>query len=95
MNLPSDVSESSAEFEEKIGDMIDQRLLDLPFAGVLLQSEEIKLVRVLATRGQVGLRGRQGAVEVGDRLAPPLDVVPPRDLPNSLLDDGADTGRRS
>ena len=46
VNLPSDIGEPGAELEEELGDVIDQGLLDLPFAGVLLQAEEVELVGV-------------------------------------------------
>jgi hypothetical protein len=46
VNLPSHISESGAELQEEVGDVIDQSLLDLPFGSVLLQVEEVELVRV-------------------------------------------------
>jgi len=36
VDLRSHVSEPGVEFEEEVGDVIDQSLLDLPFARVLL-----------------------------------------------------------
>ena len=46
VDLRSHVSEPGSELQEEVCDVVDQGLLDLPFAGVVLQAEEVELVGV-------------------------------------------------
>ena len=70
MHLPTHEGEPGAEFHQKFLDMIDQPGFEVAFDGVVVKGEKVEQVRVLERLlGQIGLRRRQRAGEIGDGLA--------------------------
>ena len=63
MDLPADERETLAEFEQKLLQVGDQTLLQVPFTADFGLADEVKQVRV--TGGlEVGIPGRQGRGEL-------------------------------
>jgi len=76
MHLTADEREACAKFEQEFLHLCDQSDFDGALIRVLAQSEEIEEVRILrdALR-EIGLRGRQRALEIRNRF--PLSLVQP------------------
>lgn len=75
MHLAADERKPGTELEQEVGDMLDQRRPDLPLQRLLAEPEEVQPIRILQRLpGQIGVRLRQSLLEVGDRLARPLDA---------------------
>jgi putative heme degradation protein len=70
VNLTSDESETHAEFEEELLDVIQESLLNLPFARLFADGEKIEDVWIFERLlSKVRLRRRKSESEVRDRLA--------------------------
>jgi hypothetical protein len=75
-HLPSDEGKARAEFQQEVGDVLDQRGFDLPFLRLLAQTEEIEAIRVFeGFPGKIRLRLGQGEGEIRDRTAAALDLA--------------------
>lgn len=68
MSLPiaADKGEAGAEFHEELAQVLQEATVDVAFAGVFGQAEEVEVVGVFQERhGELGLRRGQRALEVG------------------------------
>ena len=69
----ADEGETGPELDEELLDVLQQPFLKGAFLGVLGEGEKLEVVRVFQRLpGQVGLRGREGLLEIGLGLALPL-----------------------
>ncbi|MNI70254.1 hypothetical protein D3C73_1260560 [compost metagenome] len=72
-HLLADEGKACAQFQQELGDMLDQSVFDLTLLRIKRQAEEVEAVRIFQRlAGQVGLRFRQVALEVTDCLAAAL-----------------------
>ena len=70
MKLPADKREANTEFEQKFQVVDEQTLFEVALMRVAADGEEIEIVWVFERLfGEIGLRRRQGALEIGDGLA--------------------------
>lgn len=73
VNLTTDKRKAGAEFDKKVLQMSQQPGFELTFVKRLFQRQEVKDVGILKQlNGEVRLRRRQNAFEVGDGFALPL-----------------------
>ena len=75
-NLPSNEGEAGPEFDEELGDVLDEGGFDGAFFSLFAESQKIEAVGVFeGLAGEVGLRQGQAEVEVGDGFALPLQTL--------------------
>lgn len=70
VDLPTDLGEPGTQLEQELGDVVDERPLDLALLSVLPNTEEVELVGILEyLASEIGRRCWQRLREVGDRRA--------------------------
>ena len=72
-HLPSHECEASSEFDEEVGDVLNEGGFDGAFFGLFAKPEKIESVGIFeGFAGEIGLRLGKSEVEVGDCFALPL-----------------------